>query len=148
MPDTPEEIQRIRDHHHRLAEVVTELQVKVAELGDPGEDISSLRAEMRSITASINSNTTAILQRMTTVEAKQEAADELSAERWRNFDKTMGEVKGLLESVPMKLGEDMKTHDDRIKKLEEAYQRLRGGVLLGGALLGVAEAAHAFLGGK
>lgn len=117
-------------------------------------DTSSLSAQMRSLTASINNNSTEVLVRLTAIEAWQsshERLDEAAMEAVK-IQNTARKVE--IEEMAVQMGQTMGRVEADLAKLKEADQQVKGAGamwkwigVIGGALILLANAAH-FFGGK
>lgn len=105
MPDTPDDVPRLRDW-------------------------SSLASQIDSIVKTNNRNMTEVLQRLTASESWQESYEKRDSERWetfnRNWSEKWGEIKGMLETIPVKVANDFAVANSRIDKLEKALVFWRG----------------------
>lgn len=93
-------------------------------------DWSSLDAQLKSMQASHTSNMAQVLQRLTANESWQESYEKRDTERWAtftaNWSEKWGEIKGMLETIPVKIANDFALANSRIDKLEKALAFWRG----------------------
>lgn len=114
-----DELLRLRDSLHDLRGDVGEMQLKVGLALELSNDVKSLHANVKSLTESISSNAMSVMQRLVTTERWQESHEQLDDERWRNLGDKLSEIKGMLESIPIKLGEDLDKLETRTNALSE-----------------------------
>lgn len=114
------------------------------------DEISSLRATIESFIKSYNENNVAVQQGLTSHSGWREAHEKLDDERWVNLKEKLGELKGMLEAIPVKLETDLEALQSAdaalLKKYEEhegALNRLKGVWIAvtigGGAIFAVVE---------
>jgi chromosome segregation ATPase len=83
----------------------------------------SIRAVVNSMIKSAHDNLVHIMEGQASARSWQESHEKLDAERWQNLQRQLGEVKGLLETVPIKVGEDMTTMEKKIGLLHEKLEQ-------------------------
>lgn len=114
--------------------------------------IDELRRSLESYTKSYNSNHTDALQRMTAMESWQSSHEDRDTERWGHLDEKLSELKGMLETIPMKVSEDvdkLATADEAIRQKlvehESAIERIKTVWLTVSAIAAAALAVGEFL---
>lgn len=70
--------------------------------------VEGLRSEIKSFLATYNSNNVEIRQGLIGSERWQAAHERLDEERWEGIKEKLHELKGMLETVPLKVNEDIK----------------------------------------
>lgn len=65
----------------------------------------------------------------------QKAHDQLDNVRNDNLHEKLSEIKGMLETIPVKVAEDLAKEKLRTDRLERAYWQMRGVGTLGGIVL-------------
>lgn len=80
------------------------------------DDIERLDNDLHRLEESVSAN----------FKAWQENYEKLDTVRWSNLDRQLGEVKGLLESIPVKVGEDITHINEKLERHEKAINFLRG----------------------
>ena len=83
------------------------------------ESVEHLIKTWESFTKTYHDNNTKIMTGLNSSERWQEAHERLDDERWRNFDGKLSEVKGLLESVPVKLASDLHRLENDIEEVRK-----------------------------
>lgn len=109
------------------------------------EMVTGLRKDFDSFLKSYNSNHSDLLQRATGSESWQSSHERLDDERWRHLEKTLSELKGMLETLPVKMQEDLGHVESAqaatlatVTDHEETLQQMKGAwkvLAIGGALI-------------
>lgn len=102
-----EELLRLRERQHALSNEMNIIKMSVAVLERSEEQLASLQSTIKSLTESVTSNTTAVLQRLTSTERWQESHEKLDEERWKNLDAKLSEMKDMIEAIPVEVGKDL-----------------------------------------
>lgn len=121
-----EEMLRVRERLHDLSGLVSQVSLQIAAFAHTNEQIRNLQASVKSLTDSYNSNQVDMLQRVTSTERWQEAHEKLDEVRWQNLESKLSELKGMLETIPIKVEEDLASDHVLLKDLGEAYKEMQG----------------------
>lgn len=90
------------------------------------KSIESLRSEIKSMLASYNSNNVEVQQSLTAAQMWQASHEKMDEERWDGIREKLAELKGMLETIPIKVNEDIKSLWAQVEKHGEALTTLKG----------------------
>lgn len=109
---------------------------------DMNAEIIRIRERLHSLGNSVQGVSGSVLLAEQAAASWQKSHDKLDEERNANLHEKLSELKGMLETIPIKLGEDLATEKARTDRLERAYWQIRGVGIFGGVAVTVLEILH------
>lgn len=88
--------------------------------------VEGLRSEIKSFLATYNSNNVEIRQGLISSERWQAAHERLDEERWEGIKEKLHELKGMLETIPIKVEEDIAALRSAIDAHDRTLFQLKG----------------------